>query len=104
MFRTITDVAHYPEWRSDVTAIEMLSAAPLRWRESGSNGDIVFVAVESREPSRFEPRLDDPAARDGELDLAHRLDRGDQRRAEGGARGVDHAVVRRVARMGPALW
>jgi hypothetical protein len=60
VFATIADVGRYPEWRSDVSSIDLLSGEPLRWVEHGSNGDITFVRTEQSRPSRLVTRIDDP--------------------------------------------
>jgi hypothetical protein len=61
IFVMITDVVRFPEWRSDVTSVELLSAAPLRWREHGSNGDITFVEEQLSRQTRFVTRIDEPS-------------------------------------------
>jgi uncharacterized protein YndB with AHSA1/START domain len=61
VFVALTDVAHFADWRTDVTSVEVLSTAPLRWRERGSNGDITFVIDEAASPSRVVTRIDDPS-------------------------------------------
>jgi hypothetical protein len=59
VFATLSDVAHFADWRGDVTRIDVLSTAPLRWREHGSNGEITFVVVESVCPVHLLTRIDD---------------------------------------------
>ena len=59
IFGVLTDPSHFAEWRSDVTSVEVLASAPLRWREHGSNGDITFVVQESARPGRLVTRIDD---------------------------------------------
>ncbi len=61
IFTVLTDVAHFHDWRSDVTSVDLLSSAPLRWREHGSNGDITFVADDVSRPTRLVTRIDDPS-------------------------------------------
>lgn len=53
LFTQITTPAAYPEWRTGVTRVEILPPANglLSFRESGSDGDIVFV-METVEPGR----------------------------------------------------
>lgn len=53
VWETLTNVAAYPTWRSDVKRVEVLSqpAAPLSWKEHGTQGTITF-AVETFEPPR----------------------------------------------------
>jgi uncharacterized protein YndB with AHSA1/START domain len=45
LFTQITNPAAYPEWRTGVTRVEILPSVNglVRFRESGSDGDIVFV-------------------------------------------------------------
>jgi len=59
IFGILADPARFADWRSDVTSVEVLSPAPLRWREHGSNGDITFVVDESVRPQRLVTRIDD---------------------------------------------
>lgn len=60
LFDTIANVGKYPEWRSDVSRVEILSTDPLAWRET-SNGDIItFQVVESRRPEHLRVRIADP--------------------------------------------
>jgi hypothetical protein len=59
VFATLSDVAHFADWRGDVTRVDVLSVGPLRWREHGSNGDITFVVVESVRPFHLVTRIDD---------------------------------------------
>jgi uncharacterized protein YndB with AHSA1/START domain len=62
VFATIADVRRYPEWRRDVTRIEVLAEEPkTRWKESGRNGDITFELDESMPPSRLRSRIADPS-------------------------------------------
>jgi len=59
IFGILSDPAHFPEWRSDVKTVEVLSTSPLRWREHGGNGDITFVVEELVAPRRLVTRIDD---------------------------------------------
>ena len=59
VFATLADVSHFPDWRKDVSRVDMLSTNPLRWREHGSSGDITFVVVESVRPVHLLTRIDD---------------------------------------------
>ncbi len=59
IFAVLTDPAHFADWRSDVTSVEVLGAAPLRWREHGRSGAITFVVDESAPPRRLVTRIDD---------------------------------------------
>jgi uncharacterized protein YndB with AHSA1/START domain len=53
LYNLITDIEHYPEWRSSVDRTERLadSAGKTRFREYGSNGTILFE-VESAQPNQ----------------------------------------------------
>jgi hypothetical protein len=61
VFALLTEVSAYPSWRSDVREVEVLSTAPLRFRERGKNGDILFEEVERRAPEHLVVRIADPA-------------------------------------------
>ena len=61
VFATLSDVAHFADWRGDVTSVDVLSTDPLRWREHGRNGAITFVVVESVPPRQLVTRIDDRA-------------------------------------------
>jgi hypothetical protein len=63
VFAAISDFATFPQWRSDVTSVEILSndAGLTRFREVGRNGAVIYK-VEVREPaSRLVTRIDDPS-------------------------------------------
>jgi uncharacterized protein YndB with AHSA1/START domain len=60
VFATIADVKRYPEWRPDVSRVEMLSEAPhTRWKESGGNGEITFEVEDATPPGRWQARIAD---------------------------------------------
>ena len=61
VFETIRDVAAQGSWRGDVKSVEVLPAAGgrLRYRESGSNGAILFEVVEESAPSKRVVRIAD---------------------------------------------
>ncbi|HEV2643546.1 MAG TPA: SRPBCC domain-containing protein [Candidatus Elarobacter sp.] len=62
VWRTITDVAHYPSWRAGITAVDVLPAgagASLAWREHSRNGSLGFDAPEVVAPTRFVTRMTD---------------------------------------------
>ena len=60
VFAAIRDVERFPSWRSDVKAVEVLATSPaLRWRERGSNGDIVFELEAADPPRRMVTRIAD---------------------------------------------
>jgi len=60
VFALLTDVSAYPRWRPDVSRVEVLSRAPVRWRERGSTGDITFEIQENMAPARLVTRIADP--------------------------------------------
>lgn len=59
VFALITGYAGYPAWRSGVTQVEVLPGDPLRFREHGSDGAILFEVLESRAPERLVTRIAD---------------------------------------------
>ena len=60
VFAVLQDVDRYPEWRSDIAAVEVLSRTPaITWRERGSNGTITFEMREQLAPSRIVTRIAD---------------------------------------------
>ena len=60
VFEAISDVARYPEWRQEVTSVDVISTAPLKWREQAGGDAITFEVVESRPQERLEVRIADP--------------------------------------------
>jgi len=63
VYAAITDFARFPEWRSDVTRVELLPSSDgrTRFREEGPHGPIIYK-VESQVPdSRLVTRIDDPS-------------------------------------------
>ena len=61
VFARISDVSRYPEWRRDVSKVELLASNPLQWREHAGGDVITYEVVESRPPERFVVRIADPA-------------------------------------------
>ena len=60
VYAALTDIASYPQWRSDVESVEVLSTAPpKRWREHGGNGDITFEVAGAQPPTRLVTRIAD---------------------------------------------
>ena len=61
VFTVITKVEDFPSWRSVVTKVDVISSAPEKpsWRETGSNGAIVFVAEQVSAPTTFVTRIAD---------------------------------------------
>lgn len=61
VWQTITNVADYPAWRSDVQRVEVLSApgGKTTWREHSSNGAILMVADRAEPPGRLVTRIAD---------------------------------------------
>ena len=60
LFGIITDVGRYSEWRSDVSRIEVLGSAPLRWREHAGSDVITYEATVVKPPHLFVVRIADP--------------------------------------------
>lgn len=61
VYAAISDFEKFPEWRTGVKRVEMLSRGePTRFREDGPNGAITYK-VEALEPNqRLVTRIDDP--------------------------------------------
>lgn len=60
VFEVISDVARYPEWRDDLSTVEVLTREPLRWREQSGGDAITFEVVETLPPERIRVRIVDP--------------------------------------------
>ena len=60
IFERISDPSRYPQWRKDVTSVEVLSSEPLKWREHAGDDPITYEVVENRPLSRFVTRIADP--------------------------------------------
>ena len=63
LFSTITDVEHFPTWRSDVKRVELVpnGSGPRQFREVGGNGSILYE-IDRREPdSLLVTRIADPS-------------------------------------------
>ena len=59
LFAKLSDVARFPEWRPDVQEVEVLSPAPLTWRERSGGDLITYEVVESRPHERLVVRIAD---------------------------------------------
>ena len=61
IFAAITKVEDFPAWRSVVTKVDIIASAPAKpsWRETGSNGAIVFVAEQVSAPNTLVTRIAD---------------------------------------------
>ena len=61
VWATITDVAAYPTWRTDVDTVEVLAPVDGRqsWREKGTNGEITYAMTVVDPPSRLVTRIMD---------------------------------------------
>src|SRR5690349_3197127 len=57
----LTNVAAYPTWRGDLTAVEMLPAdsGHVAWREHGKNDAISFAIEQAEPPRRLVTRITD---------------------------------------------
>lgn len=64
VFALITGVAAFPQWRSGLKFVDLVAqdsaGRPLRYRERGSNGDILFEIVERIPSRRLAGRIADP--------------------------------------------
>ena len=60
VFDVLVDVDRYPEWRTDVTSVEILGRNPLRWREQSGGNTITLEVVERSPPQRLRVRIADP--------------------------------------------
>lgn len=63
VFATISDFARFPEWRSGVKAIEILSneGGMTRFREDGPHGPVTYRVEERTPESKLVTRIDDPS-------------------------------------------
>ena len=63
VFAAITDFAKFPEWRSGVKAVEMLSSndGKIRYREDGPHGTITYKVEQHDPESRLVTRIADPS-------------------------------------------
>lgn len=59
VWAALTDVASYPSWRSDVRTVDVLSAAPLSWKEHGSQGEMTFAVEVFNPPREMTARIQD---------------------------------------------
>ena len=63
VFALVDQVAEYPRWRRGVTQVEVLPtngvAQPLRFREHGSNGTILYEVAEREADRRIVTRIAD---------------------------------------------
>src|SRR5688572_22422556 len=60
VYKNLTEVERYPGWRKDVERVEVLSRAPLRWREHGDGDVITFEVVETVPAAKVVSRIADP--------------------------------------------
>ena len=63
VYAAITDFARFPEWRSGVKTVEVLSngEGDTRFREDGPHGPVTYKVEERRPGSRLVTRIDDPS-------------------------------------------
>ena len=59
VFQIISEVDRYPAWRPGVTRVEVLAAAPLRWREHENGDAITFEIVDRTAPQLMKVRIAD---------------------------------------------
>jgi len=62
VFQLISDLKAAPSWRSDVRTVEMFAETDgrMRYRETGTNGNLTMEVVELNSPSRMATRIADP--------------------------------------------
>ncbi|MEO8623598.1 MAG: SRPBCC family protein [bacterium] len=61
LFAAITNVSAFPSWRSSVKTVDVVASAPkLSWRETGSDGTILYVADRVAAPTSLVTRIADP--------------------------------------------
>ena len=60
VFATLADVSRYPEWRAGVAKVEVVTPAPLTWREYEGGDVITIEVVEARPPELLRVRIADP--------------------------------------------
>jgi hypothetical protein len=63
VFAAITDFKRFPEWRPDVTSVEVLGddGRGTRFREEGSQGTVTYRVEVLQPDSRLVTRIDDPS-------------------------------------------
>jgi hypothetical protein len=59
VFGAVSDVARYPEWRTDLSRVDLLQSDPLRWREHSGGDAVTFEVLESKRDERFKVRIAD---------------------------------------------
>jgi len=59
VWTTITDVGAYPSWRSELKSVELLSRAPLSWKEVSSMGPMTLAVDEMQPPVRMVIQITD---------------------------------------------
>ncbi len=73
VWTTITEPANYPAWRKDVKSVEVISRAPLSWKETSSTGAMTLEVSEIQAPARLVARIvdeDQPFGGDWEYQIA----------------------------------
>jgi uncharacterized protein YndB with AHSA1/START domain len=61
LFAMLIDVERFSEWRTGVRQVEILGRQPLRWREKGRHGTIVFERLEADAGRRLVTKIADPS-------------------------------------------
>ena len=102
VWRTITDVADHPAWRSDVRRVEVLppTDGKTTWREHSSNGAILMVVDRAEPPRRLVTRIADeklPYGGTWDFVIAPSGDQGSCRHDHGARLGLQSGVSLRVA-------
>ena len=57
VWSTITDVSAFPSWRPGLKSAELVSRAPLSWKETSSMGTMTLEADEFQPPARMVARI-----------------------------------------------
>ena len=62
VFAAVSDVAHYADWRTDVTKVDVLpdDGRGVLFREHGKNGEILFRVERREPPTQMLVRIADP--------------------------------------------
>jgi len=59
VWSAIADVRSYPAWRKDLKSVEIVTPAPLTWKEDGSAGPMTLAVESWAPPSRMVARITD---------------------------------------------
>ena len=59
VFAAVSDVAHYPDWRTGVSKVDVLQSDPLKWREYSGGDAVTFEVTQSKRDERVQVRIAD---------------------------------------------